>query len=101
MEDLADGHTVAETKIRKRRMRPVVVRISEETIPIVSRIRIIEIREEEDKDQEDEAFVEHVFTVEKVIGQMNVLNAKERQLGELKARLELHMWMKMLKEKKH
>ena len=80
MEDLADGHTVAEMKIQKRRMRPVVVRISEETIPIVSRIRIIEIREEEeeDKDLGEEASVEHVFIAEKkVIGNLNVLNAKE------------------------
>lgn len=94
MEDLADGHTVAETKIRKRRMRPVVVRISEETIPIVSRIRIIEIREEEeeDKDLEEEASVEHVFTVaKKVIGHLNVLSAKEEQTGEMKARPELRM----------
>ena len=71
---------VAEMKIRKKRMRPVAIRISEEIIPIASRIRIIEIREEEeeDNDLEEVAFVEHVFTMEKkVIGHLNVLNAKE------------------------
>ena len=75
-------------------MSLVVVRISEEIIPIASRIRIIEIREEEeeDKDLEEEAFVEHVFTVEKkVIGHLNVLNSREGQIGEMKARPELHM----------
>ena len=80
VEDLVDGHMVAEMKMRKRRMRPVTVKISKETISNVSKIRIIEIREEEeeDKDLEEEAFVEHVFTVEKkVIGHMNVLSAKE------------------------
>src|SRR5271156_2934256 len=94
VEDLVDGRMGAEMKIRKRRTRPVAVRISEETISIVSKIRIIEIREEEeeDKDLEEEASVEHVFTVEKkVIGHLNVLSAKEEQTGEMKARLELHM----------
>ena len=79
VDDLVDGPMEAEMKIRKRRMRPVAVRISEEIIPIASRIRIIEIREEEeeDKDLEEVASVEHVFTVEKkVIGHLNVLNAK-------------------------
>ena len=94
VEDLVDGHMVAEIKIRKRRMRLVAVRISEEIIPIASRIIIIEIREEEeeDKDMEEAASVEHVFTVEKkVIGYLNVLSAKEEQIGEMKARPELHM----------
>ena len=80
VEDLVDGHMVAEMKIQKRRTRLVAVRISEETISIVSKIRIIEIREEEeeDKDLEEEASVEHVFTLEKkVIGHLNVLSAKE------------------------
>ena len=80
MEDLVDGHMEIKMKIQKRRMRPVVVRIREETIPIISKIRIIEIREEEeeDKDLEEEASVEHVFTMEKkVIGNLNVLSAKE------------------------
>ena len=75
-------------------MRPIVVRISEEIIPIASRIRIIEIREEEEEDKnlEEVASVEHVFTVEKkVIGHLNVLSAKAEQTGEMKARPELHM----------
>ena len=94
MDDLVDGHMVIEMKIQKIRMRPVAVRISEEIIPIASRIRIIEIREEEeeDKDLEEVASVEHVFTVEKkVIGHLNVLSAKAEQTGEMKARTELHM----------
>jgi hypothetical protein len=94
VEDLVDDLMEAKMKIRKRRMRPVVVRVRGEIISI----KIIEIKEEEDedKDQEEEASVEHVFTVEKkVIGHMNVLNTKEGQIGEMMARLELHMWMKM------
>ena len=79
VDDLVDGHMVAEMKIQKRRMRLVAIRISEEIIPIASRIRIIEIREEEEeeKDLEEVASVEHVFTMEKVIGNLNVHNAKE------------------------
>ena len=90
VEDLVDGHMVAEMKIRKSRMRPVTVKIREEIIST----RVIEIieEEEEDKDLEEEASVEHVFTVEKkVIGHSNVLNAKDKQTGELKAKPESHM----------
>ena len=93
-EDLMEGHMEAVMKIQKRRMKLVAVRIKEEKILLISRIRVIEIKEEEeeDKDLEEEASMEHVFTVEKkVIGHLNVLNTKEGWIGGMKARLELHM----------
>ena len=94
MDDLVNGPMEAKMKIQKRRMRPTAIRISEKTIPIISKIKIIEIREEEeeDKDLKEEASMEHVFTVEKKgIGHLNVLSAKVEQTGEMKARPELHM----------
>ena len=80
---------------RRTRMRlEVVVKTKREIIPIIYMIITIEIREEEagDKDLGEEAFVGNVFTEEKKdIENLNVHNAKE----EKKARLELHMLMKM------
>ena len=61
-------------------------------------IKTIEIREEEaeDKDLEEEAFVGNVFIAEKKgIECLNIPNAKEGQIKEQKARLELHMLVKM------
>ena len=67
--------------IKRRRMRlQVVVRTRGETIPIISMIRTIEIKEEEaeDKDLEEEASVGNVFTMEKKgIEHLNVPSTKE------------------------
>ena len=99
MEDLENGLMEAEMMIKRTRMRlEVVVRTRWETIPIFSMIRIIEIREEEekDKDLEEEASVGNVFTIEKKgIEHLNVASTKEGQIKEHKARPELHMLMKM------
>ena len=90
-----------ETKmmIRLIRMRLIVVfKTKGETIPIIFMIRTIEIRdqEEEGKDMKEEVFVENVFTVKKRgIENLNVLNTKEGLIEEYKAKLELHMSMKM------
>lgn len=68
-----------------------------------------EAEEEQGMDQVDEVFMEHVITMDnKGIGNLNVLRAKEGQIGELKAMLELcrlmkmanHHIMKMLKDEK-
>lgn len=80
VKDLVDSLIKAKVKIKKRRMRPIVDRIRGEIISIISIIIIIGIKEvkEKDKDQEEEAFLEHVFTMKKkIIWIMNVLNAKE------------------------
>ncbi len=85
--------------IRRTRMRQeVVVRTRGEMIPIISIITTKEFREEEtqDKDLEEEAFVENVFDMEKMgIKNLNVPSSKEGQIEAQKARLELHMLMKM------
>ena len=86
MEDLVDDLMVVILIIKGTRMKlEVAVRNKGETIPIISMIRTIEIREEEveDKDLEEEAFVENVFTVlKKGIENLNVPNTKEGQIGE-------------------
>ena len=76
----------------------VVVRTRGETISIISMIRTMEIREEEeeDKDLEEEASMGNVSTMKKKgIEHLNVPSAKEGQIEEQKARPELHMLMKM------
>ena len=82
MEDLADDLMVVIMMIRRTRMRlEVVVKTKGEIIPIISMIRAIEIREEEEakeKDMEEEAFVENVFIAEKKgIKNLNIPNTKE------------------------
>ena len=100
MEDLVYGLLEAKLMIKRLRMRLVVaIRTKGETIPIISIIKTIKIREEEgkDKDLEEEASVENFFTAKKKgIENLNVPNAKEGKIKEPKARLELHMLMKML-----
>ena len=76
----------------------VVISTKGKTIPIISKIRIIQIKEEEaeDKDLEEEAFMENVFTTKKKgIENYNGPNVEEEKIKEQKARLELHMLMKM------
>ena len=100
MEDLADDLMEVIMMIKRKRMGlEVVIKTKGETIPIISMIRTIEIREEEveDKDLKEEAFMGNVFTVEKKgIGNLNVPSTKEGYIEEKKARPELHMLMKML-----
>ena len=81
MEDLADDLMEVIMMIKRIRMRlEVVVRTRGEAIPIISMIRIGDIREEEadDKDIEKEAFEGSVFTMEKKsVEYLNVPNTKE------------------------
>lgn len=74
-------------------------------------IKTIEIRQEEEerKDMEEEVFVVNLFTAKKKgINHLNVPNAKEENIEELKDRPELyilmnmpnHLIMNMLKEDK-
>ena len=63
-------------------------------------IKTLDIREEEvedmDKDQEEEAFMVPIFiAMKKVIVPLNALNNKEGQIGELRVKLGLLMWMRM------
>ena len=66
MEDPTNNLMEDEMMIKRTRMRQALaVRTRGETIPIISIIKTIEIKEEEeeDKDQEEEASMEHVFTL--------------------------------------
>ena len=96
---------------KRTRMRlEVVARTRGEITQIVSMIRIIEIREEEEegKELEEEASMENVSIATKGINHLNVLNAKEGMIEEMIGRVELQLLMKMqgyhilkmLKEKK-
>ena len=61
-------------------------------------IKTLEIREEEvdDMDKEEEVFVVPIsIAMKKFIVPLNALNDKEGQIGELRARLGLLMWMRM------
>ena len=67
-EDLEDGLMEVKMMNKITRMKlEVALRTRRESIPIISMIKIIEIREEEveDKDLEEEASIGNVFTVEK------------------------------------
>ena len=97
---------------RRTRMRlEVVARTRGEITQIVSMIRIIEIKEEEQEGKElgEEASVEIVFiAMKKGIKHLNVLNAKEGMIEEMNGRVALqslikiegHHILKMLKEEK-
>ena len=112
MEDLEDDLMEAEMMNKRIRMRlEVVARTRGEITQIVSMIRIIEIREEEEegKELEEEASMEIVsIAMKKGIEHLNVLSAKEGMIEEMNGRVELQLLMKiqghhilkMLKEEK-
>ena len=85
--------------IKRIRMRlKVVARTRREITQILSMIKKIEIREEEEegKELEEEASVEIVSTImKKGIKNLNVLNTKEGMIEETNDELELCMLMKM------
>ena len=82
---------------RKMKMRVLAgtrgMRVS--TAPVT---KTLEIREEEVEDvgKEEEASVVPIsIAMKKVIVPLNALNDKEGQIGELRAKLGLLMWMRM------
>ena len=81
MENLADDLMEVKIMIRGTRMRlEVVTRMRVEITQIISIIKTIEIRDEEEegKELEEEAFMEIVSTAtKKGIEHLNVLSAKE------------------------
>ena len=92
MEDLVDGLMEAKMMIKRTRMRlEVVAKTKGEITQIVSMIRIIEIKEEEEegKELEEEAYVEIVSTtMKKGIEHLNV-SAKEGMIEEMNGKVEL------------
>ena len=87
MEDLADNLMDVKMMIRRTRMRlEVVARTRGEITQIISMIKTIEIREEEEegKELEEEASVEIISTtMKKGIKHLNVRNAKEGMIEEM------------------
>ena len=99
MEDLEDSLMEAEMMIKRTRMRlKVLARNREEITQIISIIRTIEIKEEEEegKELEEEAFVE-IFstTMKKGIEHLNVLRTNEGMIEEMNGKVELQLLMKM------
>ena len=93
MEDLEDDLMEVAMMTRRTRMRlEVVARTRGEITQIISMIKIIEIREEEEegKELEEEAFMEIVSTImKKGIEHLNVLSAKEGMIQEMNGRVDL------------
>lgn len=92
MEDLEDDLMEAKMMNKRIRMRlEVVARTRGEITQIVSMIRIIEIKEEEEegKELEEEASVEIVsIAMKKGIEHLNVLSTKEGMIEEMNGRVE-------------
>ena len=91
MEDIVDGLMEAKMMIRRTRMRlEVLVKTRGEIIQIISMVKTIEIREEEEEGKElgEEASVENVSTAtKKGIDHLNVLSGKEGILEEIISKL--------------
>ena len=112
VEDLENGLIETKMMIRRIRMRlEVAARTRGKITQIISMIKIIEIKEEEEegKDLEEEASVEIFFAaMKKGTKHLNVLSAKEGMIEEMNGRVELQLLMKiqghhilkMLKEEK-
>ena len=108
VEDLADGLMEAKMMFKRTRMRlEVVAKTKGEITQIISMIKIIEVREEEEEGKE--VSVEIFSTaMKKGIKHLNVLSAKEGMIEEMNGRVELQLLMKiqghhilrMLKEEK-
>ena len=99
MEDLEDDLMEAEMMNKRIRMRlEVVARTRGEITQIVSMIRIIEIKEEEEegKELEEEASVEIVsISMKKGIEHLNVLSTKKGMIEEMNGRVERQLLMKI------
>ena len=99
VEDLVDGLMEAEMMIWKTRMRlEVVTKTRGEINQIISIIKTIKIREEEEegKELEEKASMEIIFIVtKKGIEHLNVLNSKEGMIEEMNGKVELQLLMKM------
>ena len=112
MDDLVDALMEAKMMIKRISIRlEIVVRTRGETIEIVSMVRKIEIKEEEEegKELEEEASMEIVsIATKKGIKHLNVLITKEGMIEEMNGKVELkflmkmegHHILKMLKEEK-
>ena len=92
------GHLEAAMKPKRKMKMWVLARTRGMRVSTAPMIKTLEIKKEEveDVDKEEEASVVPIsIAMKKVIVPLNVLNDKEGQIGELRAKLGLLMWMRM------
>ena len=92
------GHLEAEMKPKRKMKMWVLAGTRGMRVSTTLVIKTLEIREEEveDVDKEEEASMLPIsIAMEKVIMPVNALNDKEGQIGELRVKLGLLMWMRM------
>ena len=92
------GHLEAKMKPKRKMKMWVLAETRGMRVSTAPVIKTLEIRDEEveDVDKEEEASVVPVsIAMKKVIMPLNSLNDKEGQIGELRAKLGLLMWMRM------
>ena len=94
------SHLEAKMKPRRKMKMWVLAETKGMRLSTTLVIKTLEIKEEEvegmEKDQEEEASVVPIFiAMKKVIVPLNALNDKEGQIGELRVKLGLLMWMRM------
>ena len=99
-EGVVVGHLESKMKPKRKMMMWVLVEIRGMRVSTAPMIKTLEIREDEaggmDKDQKEEASMVPIsIAMKKVIVPLNSLNDKKGQIGELRVKLGLLMWMRM------
>jgi len=97
-EGEAVDHLEAAMKPKRKMKMWLLARTRGMWVSTTPMIKTLEIKEEEveDMDKEEEASMEPIsIAMKKVIMPLNALNDKEGQIGELRAKLGLLMWMRM------
>ena len=94
------GHLEVEMKPRRKQKMWVPAETREMRVSTAPVIKTLEIREEEvedvDKVQEEGASMVPIsIAMKKFIMPLNALNDQEGQIGELRVKLGLLMWMRM------
>ena len=99
-EGVVVGHLEVEVKPKRKMKMWVLAGTRGMRVLTAPVIKTLEIKEEEaedvDKGQEEEASLAPVsIAMKKVIVPLNALNNKEGQIGELRVKLGLLIWMRM------
>ena len=94
------GHLKAKMRTRRKMMMWVLTKtrgMSVSTTPVIKNLEIREEEEEEmDKVQEEEASMVPIYiAMKKVIMNLNAINDREEQIGEMRVKLGFLMWMRM------
>ena len=99
-EGVVVGHLEAKMRPRRKMKMWVLAETRGMRVSTTPVIKTLEIREDKaedmDKGQEEETFMIPISIVmKKVIVPLNALNNKEGQIGEMRVKLGLLMWMRM------